>query len=724
MKRAYIRSEKRLLCRAAALALCAAVTVCGAAPAIAAPPVPTHEETLYVNLDSYGAPVDWSVVKRYMPNGAAQITDNGVYGRVTNMTSRAEPEIVGGTVRFELEDGQESFYFEGTLPDCDIVLPWSIDVSYMLNGAPSDAASLAGSRGLVDILIDVVPEKATGEYYRNNMAMLISTAVDGDDVISLSAPGAQVQSVGNLKAVVFTVLPGEEQHFTLSIGSDDFEFYGLLMMMMPVTLEQTADIADLREARDKITDSADGISDSLDVILNTMSGLTEPAKTAKSGISGVDGGLAAIEKGRGGLYADADRFAERLKGLSGSIEGADGHIAALSETVTQSHDKIGAAVAAMTSLKEDSEAMRESIRLLQNDLKGVSRMLSSVEGEWDAREDLFEDASENLSDLKKITNRLVSDIAAVRGAMSGLPVLPNVSTISEDIDGGDLDELAKRINRVIGDINDDIDSYNAISGGLTAMAGQLLANGTDEAKTLGRTVDVLDDGLDLLDNYMTDVEEHLGDARYVAEHTGDLAGEIAGISEKLDSINDTANEMYEILDAYQPELTDTLSQAQDVCRELSGTVDSAGILFDNSKALLRSAGRSLTSGSRTVLAGTEAALDSIEEGLAQTDVIKNAKDVIHSTVNDEWDRFSEEEMTILNMDPSALPPSFTSADNPNPTGIQIILRTQEITKPDDDGQEQADEDFHAEGSFFTRLISIFKQIWKVITGLFSGGRDR
>ena len=78
--------------------------------------------------------------------------------------------------------------------------------------------------------------------------------------------------------------------------------------------------------------------------------------------------------------------------------------------------------------------------------------------------------------------------------------------------------------------------------------------------------------------------------------------------------------------------------------------------------------------------------------------------------------FTENIETTVNMDPSARKPSFTSARNPEPDSVQVILRTESITKPEEDV-----EDVNEDGdnrTFLQRLGDVFQKIWNTITGLF------
>ena len=99
-----------------------------------------------------------------------------------------------------------------------------------------------------------------------------AAAFNDDDIVSLEAPGAEVQLIGNLRTVLFAALPGEEDHFVIRVGSEDFSFSGLIFLAVPASLQQMEKVADLKQAKEKGEDSLDAISDSLDVILDTQIG--------------------------------------------------------------------------------------------------------------------------------------------------------------------------------------------------------------------------------------------------------------------------------------------------------------------------------------------------------------------------------------------------------------------------------------------------------------------
>ena len=193
----------------------------GTAPVYGAQPSVDVDETMYVNLDYYGTATKINVVKGCTPNGVKEYTDYGSYEKVVNMTDRTEPVLEDGAVRWELPETGKRFYYQCTMPEGSVTLPWDFDISYKLNGREMDASKLAGASGLVEIRIQATPNRKAGAYYRNNMMLTAVVPVDMERCYSVEAPGSQLQSIGSNTVAMFAALPGEEGDFTVRIGTDD-----------------------------------------------------------------------------------------------------------------------------------------------------------------------------------------------------------------------------------------------------------------------------------------------------------------------------------------------------------------------------------------------------------------------------------------------------------------------------------------------------------------------
>ena len=252
----------------------------------AAPPQVKVDESVYVNLDHYGAVEEVNIVKGCMLNGNTTFVDYGSYETVVNMSNHAVPLVENEKVTWDLGDQQEErFYFECRTQELSQELPWTLDVTYKLNGKECKAEELAGASGMVTMLIDVQANEKAPEYYKNNMILTVATLVDMDqDNYSLEAPGSQLQTLGTKKAVLFMALPGEDGTFRIDIGSNSFESIGLMFMMVPATLSSLDRLADIREVKDKVRDSMDAMSDSADVILDNLSAMKGSLEETQKGL--------------------------------------------------------------------------------------------------------------------------------------------------------------------------------------------------------------------------------------------------------------------------------------------------------------------------------------------------------------------------------------------------------------------------------------------------------
>ena len=144
-------------------------TSAGSVPVYGAPAGADIDETMYVNLDYYGKTTKVNVVKGVNLNGLGEITDYGNYINVENMSTSDAPVLGDGSVTWNLPEGQKGrFYYKCTMDNEQVVLPWDFDVSYKLNGVPTDGDKLAGANGLIEINVKATPNDNADLYYRNN----------------------------------------------------------------------------------------------------------------------------------------------------------------------------------------------------------------------------------------------------------------------------------------------------------------------------------------------------------------------------------------------------------------------------------------------------------------------------------------------------------------------------------------------------------------------------
>ena len=725
------------------------VVSAGTSSAYAGLPMATGDEAMYVNLDYYGKAENVSVVKSYSMNGTNDVVDYGDYTDIINMTNYAQPKTEDGKISFNFDEEVDRFYFEGKMKNNQANLPWNFDVTYKLNGVPMQADKLAGKSGLFEIEIHAIPNPNTNPYYKNNMILQVGTAVNADEILSLEAPGAQIQSLGNKKAVVFMALPQEEQTFTIRIGSDDFEFAGVEMMMLPITLSQMDDIKELRETKEKIEDSADAMSDSMDVILDTLDGLQSGFASTVTGLQSLDEARETISSSKGEIYESGDIAAEDLKEFSAAIAPLVPHIDNSKTMLNEVNASLNTSVSTLKELKPQLNDLSTLFKKTQADVNGLKAMVEEMKANEKDRKELFTEIvyqmtciSEDMDDLYDNMDDLGNATDDLYQLLWNLPHIDNIPIDTTDINPsalagagvsdvagvyitlstiqGKLNDLASVVNEDLDEVSTTIEELRGKAYTLTKPLKDLTTTGASVSKTGGDLTDTMAKLTKLTDKYMTSAEDHSDDIVSLLNNADEICGVAGNVADTCQALIDNVDELNEILNKHQAGMEETAQQCSALLTTSVKSLDDTYTFIKTFEEVAKTSGNSLDVGTQKTISGLVQALEESMTGLAQASVLKNSKDTVKKLIDDEWDKFSEEENGLLNIDTSQSPVSFTSSKNPAPKSVQVIVRTKEITK----SSIESDVDLEAmnakdNGTFFGRIAGIFKKIWSSIAGIFS-----
>ena len=376
-----VKTVKRQLLRIGSCAL-SALMVLGSIPAAAIDDgvTATYDEAYYAMTDYYGNLTDGSVVKSYRTNGISTLTDYGDYDEVINLTDGTEPTRTDGKTVFQLDESNlpGTFYFEGKTAKPFERLPWTLSVSYTLNGVPTKAEDLAGKTGVVEINLDAVPNETASEYARNNYTLEAMAIFNQDDILSLEAPGAQVQLIGNLRAVLFIGLPGEECHYTIRVGSDDFSFGGMTFLMVPATLSQLEEITKLSERKDDLEENYNKLSGSIDSLLDAMAAMTGSLNASANGLDQLNQARNIFSSGKNTIYSGTDALRADLSNLADVLEPVESQITALSKTITSSKATLNSMVDTVYTLRKDLADVEDALEDLEDGKGDLQDVLDSM----------------------------------------------------------------------------------------------------------------------------------------------------------------------------------------------------------------------------------------------------------------------------------------------------------------------------------------------------------
>ncbi len=739
--------DKKAVCTILILCICLSCI-----PVSAEPPTVSIDEAVYVNLDYYGAVMDTSIVKGCSLNGNTSFEDFGVYEKVTNMSNYVKPELTENSVRWNLPSSDGRFYFECKPKDNAVQMPWTFNISYKLNGVPAEAKSLAGASGLIEINIECIPNENADDYYKNNLLLQVASMVDMQDTLSMEAPGAQLQSMGTYKAVVFAALPGEHTTFTMRIGTNHFESSGIVMMMIPGTLEQMKQIKQIKEAKDTIGDSADAIYDSLDSILGILS-------ASSSGISSTQRGLASLDTARGlmssskdGIYDSADAAIADLSDLSAQLVTLIPHLQNGQQLIGDINTHVNNLVSDLTHIKSDITSYQTSISNIQTDIADYQRILKDFNSTKEDRKDITDRLNQDivnldsaLSNLGEHTGRMRDNLRELRHALERLQTLirpiPLPSSFSQPQNSGSLDSIIENIGGALQQLNDKINSaisdikqqirdinnyvnrfidhtdevldklndFLASTENTLNAVDKLCTRGQELSGTLQKALDLGETYFSLLDSGYASTDELLSEMNNVgdtAQNSLDTVNEIIG---DVEGLNGTLNQ-------YEQDMKSMFGDTANITSDLSGSLSSMTGFFTSLKNVLQQSSSSLDSGAQQTLNGLIDVLQKGLEGVNTTGKIQNANRTVKNAVDEQVDKY-ENENNLLNLDAETKMISFTSKDNPQPASIQIILRTEEIDE--DSVTDTSDLEGNPENlGFWKRVANVFIKIWESVTAIF------
>ncbi|WP_418656636.1 hypothetical protein [Agathobaculum sp.] len=751
---------------ATALLLSFALPQCAQA---AAPTVET-DETVYINMDYYGAPTNTRIVKGVNLNGHTEFTDFGDYKDVYNMSTFDEPTLKEDSVYWKLNTDKNRFYYECIPNDTvNIQMPWNFDVSYKLNGVPVEADQCAGASGTIQMDIHAVPNTYASDYYKNNMMLVCATGIDMSKALSIDAPGAQIQSFGTYKLVMFMGLPGEENTFTVRIGSNDFESMGLIMFMTPATTSALDIMSSMRDIKDRLENSGDNLYTGVSSMLSTMQAVQSSLSSMSSGISGIDQVRKQLIKDRGTLDPRTDAALNALDELTGKSDSLIPELNSAKETLTALNATTSSI---LTTLEESGEDIPEYQKLL-NDVK---TSLGNLEDLFDDLDDETSNGSWTIArirsaseDLQKELNALTEDLESLSGSLDDLDLETPVSTelknyvsamTSSTAQSAGKDASQKKYLEIMSTITDDMSdeekaeikekakaeaakageaagaaavqssaAYNnaqalaALMTGIKSGSSAVTSDMQSMTKQLKSVTEKMSDLLNATNSLLKDLEDI---ADVFDEYKGlpqDFTQEGKKLTELANGSLDRVNKMLadipalrESLDSLTKTATSSIDKTTDLMSSTTKALSTSYDLMNTANSVLRSVRSQADASTQTTI---DSLLDTLGKlsGSTASGQMQTATNSIHSAVKDaETDL--EDDTNVLNIDTSADLESVTSSMNPSPSSLQFILRTEEISVDDDDDDGISDQDAADEG-VFSRICNIFKKLFTAITGVFA-----
>lgn len=743
-------------------------TSAGSVPVYGAPAGADVDETMYVNLDYYGKTTKVNVVKGVNLNGLGKITDYGNYINVENMSTSDAPVLGDGSVTWNLPEGQNGrFYYKCTMDNEQVVLPWDFDVSYKLNGVPTDGDKLAGAGGLIEINVKATPNDNANLYYRNNMMLMVTVPVDMSKCYSVDADGAQIQSLGSTTAAVFSALPGEEGDYTVRIGTDSFETTGVIMAMAPGTIDDLNHIKDLKEAKDTWKDAGDALYDSLEQMAKSVESMRDGINQVQSGVSSAESARQKWSANKDSILAGNDQTLESLTALSQQLETLVPHLQTAKDTAETVHNSMGDIVNTMGDMQQPLRKMYDRLRNISTTSQSLGEQLDDVREDmaWliqnnaqfqvqtttilEALPELiaslenYDVGDLDLGDLEDTDTRTIADDPDddrenKADTSSGNQEDPDTNkadssdTVTEDKTSGDMASEAADADHENGGAEADNSSHTADSAAGTDNRSDA-ADGADisDAQTLSKAhiekheVPLVGapSGVDLVTLYKMlskidkDSREFTQVASNLMDNVGDAAKYGADLTDSMDLMIEDLTALHDSLDMYYPDLQASLDDLSELVNRTTDAMNKGISTMTIVQNTLKATSGDIDETAKNSLRGSMELLDKSLSILDSTTGVRTAGRTMKDVMDEQLDKFDTDNRFLF-IDPSEDKVSFTSDKNPAPKTLQVVLRTDEISLDDENNKETDAEAEKANEGPLKRMWNVLVQMWKAIISIF------
>lgn len=693
-------------------------------------PANTKTETIYISLDPYGIPTETQVVNGYRINGASKITDYGHYTNVVNLTNYAKPSVNEDEIIWTLDAGETNFYYQGTLDY--IEAPWNFTIRYKLNGVETKAEDLAGASGMIETIIDIVPNDNVSDYLKNNFMLQLSTSYDMGKNLSVEAPDGVMVDLGATRSITFLALPGEAETFHIHVGTESFESSGLNIVMTPLHMSALSEVSDLKDAKSRIEDAFDAANDSLDIILDSTQNVQDGLSSLSSGISSLKDSLHTIRQDDVLIDEKVDKLLEQTTALDTSIQVIPEHLKS-AVTFAQDFNTSGnTLVQDLTALKPILEDTKLLLQVLQDDCAALHTTADKLT-------DTGSSLNNNLDPLKKQLTNLVTDLHSLESALDSFESGVNNSDGSLSSAGSSLSSLSSKLDyfnslsdeelaelikaglmspedvatiKKLSGASDSLSNLSSIlydTDSLTDDAGSLASSLKRVSKTLASLSSSLVSVTGNVQSITSTLTSNAASLTDTLDHIGELLAQLDTASVASSNMITDIETIQLLLNNHLPELISLLEDTSTITENASSFTQSANSLGAQLKDTVTSNREHTYNSIDQTLDGSISTFDDIINALNTTDALRANKDIIKNTIDDEWDKL-EEDYNLLDYVSDALPVSLISDKNTAVTSSQFILRTPEISV-DKKAERKAQEANVIELTVWERIKNIFAKMF-------------
>lgn len=461
-------------------------------------------ETVYIEADANGNPRSMvSSVYISNPDQAESVTDHTTLTQVKNITG-SEPPVIEGTALTFAANGEDVCY-QGTATG---ELPFSVNVSYYLNGSLITPEEIAGKSGKIRIEVKTenkLPRKTLVDGREMTLyvpfSIICMLSLD-ESFTSIEASGAKISAQAGQVTIMSVLLPGLAE----SLGAQDndqikdsftieaqVENFGLGSMMF-IGMTGIIDENDLSGIED-----IEGLVEALSDISEASTALYRGAKGLRDGLSSVTDGFALYAEGIGTAADGADQAADGAGQLEGGMATLSGGLQTYAASIDDIADVVRDARNALNAAADPNAPIDQAIKQLVLDAVNTALRENAASIEANLRTQLDAQLAPFIPDAGARAAAIDSIIAGLN--LSGITVDVSDETIRAICNAVFATDAARELITLANELADVVDALASgaaeLAGGaktLTSAMGELagglqtLASGLDELDANGETM--------------------------------------------------------------------------------------------------------------------------------------------------------------------------------------------------------------------------------------------
>lgn len=388
------------------------------------------DEIVYSKADPTGKVSGTYVVNYFNTPEATDVTDTGTYDQVTNLSTTQKLDDEDGTIDLTTLAG-EPFYYQGNLPK-GTQLPWTVEVTYTLDGKEVKPEDLAGKDGNLDIELKVTgldDESANADFAKSFVLQAQGTFPDANFDLK-EAGDATVSTVGDNTLVTYLQLPGTDGDYHITGKASDFTYSGWQIAAMPLNMAidvNDFDTSELTDASDKLEDGTTKLARGGHDLEDGLAKLSAGADTAHAGAGTLADGAGQVADGANQLAAGTDRAVAGSSQLASGLDAASAGANKLQQglnakdpstglTPTQGAQAVAQGVAGLNAqLSNDTIEGKSTIR------GAISQIKQGAAGIQQYSAGVYQGAGGDLTQLKNIDPKKVEEeLAKMQAAQKAL----------------------------------------------------------------------------------------------------------------------------------------------------------------------------------------------------------------------------------------------------------------------------------------------------------------